>query len=46
MNGRNSPTAFHHGVAPIVLVFNNRCRHEFRDAQERGLLGRRSPAPG
>jgi acetolactate synthase-1/2/3 large subunit len=36
MTGREIATAFHHGVAPIVLVFNNQMWHD-RMHQERAI---------
>ncbi len=40
MTGQEIATAFHHGVAPIVLVFNNRMYGTIRMHQERAYPGR------
>ncbi len=40
MTGQEIATAFHHGVAPIVLVFNNRMYGTIRMYQERSYPGR------
>ena len=37
MTGQEIATAFHHGVAPIVLVFNNQMYGTIRMYQERDL---------
>ena len=37
MTGQEIATAFHHGVAPIVLVFNNQMYGTIRMHQERAL---------
>ena len=40
MTGREIATAFHHGVAPIILVFNNQMYGTIRMHQERDYPGR------
>jgi acetolactate synthase-1/2/3 large subunit len=40
MTGQELATAFHHGVAPIVLVFNNQMYGTIRMYQERAYPGR------
>jgi acetolactate synthase I/II/III large subunit len=40
MTGQEIATAFHHGVAPIVLVFNNHMYGTIRMHQERAYPGR------
>jgi acetolactate synthase I/II/III large subunit len=40
MTGQEIATAFHHGVAPIVLVFNNQMYGTVRMYQERAYPGR------
>jgi len=40
MTGQEIATAFHHGVAPIVLVFNNQMFGTIRMHQERAYPGR------
>jgi acetolactate synthase-1/2/3 large subunit len=40
MTGQEIATAFHHGVAPIVLVFNNQMYGTIRMHQERRFPGR------
>jgi acetolactate synthase-1/2/3 large subunit len=40
MTGQELATAFHHGVAPIVLVFNNMMYGTIRMYQERSYPGR------
>ncbi|MEJ0019897.1 MAG: thiamine pyrophosphate-dependent enzyme [Acetobacteraceae bacterium] len=40
MTGQEIATAFHHGVAPIVLVFNNQMYGTIRMHQERNYPGR------
>jgi len=40
MTGQEIATAFHHGVAPIVLVFNNNMYGTIRMYQERAFPGR------
>ena len=40
MTGQEIATAFHHGVAPIVLVFNNQMYGTIRMYQERSFPGR------
>jgi acetolactate synthase-1/2/3 large subunit len=40
MTGQEIATAFHHGVAPIVLVFNNQMYGTIRMYQERTFPGR------
>ncbi len=40
MTGQEVATAFHHGVAPIVLVFNNQMYGTIRMYQERTFPGR------
>jgi acetolactate synthase-1/2/3 large subunit len=40
MTGQELATAFHHGVAPIVLVFNNQMYGTIRMHQERVYPGR------
>ena len=40
MTGQEIATAFHHGVAPIVLVFNNSMYGTIRMYQERAFPGR------
>ncbi len=40
MTGQELATAFHHGVAPIVLVFNNQMYGTIRMHQERDFPGR------
>jgi acetolactate synthase-1/2/3 large subunit len=40
MTGQEIATAFHHGVAPIVLVFNNQMYGTIRMYQERAFPGR------
>ncbi|MGH7211193.1 MAG: thiamine pyrophosphate-dependent enzyme, partial [Acetobacteraceae bacterium] len=40
MTGQDIATAFHHGVAPIVLVFNNQMYGTIRMHQERAYPGR------
>jgi acetolactate synthase-1/2/3 large subunit len=40
MTGQEIATAFHHGVAPIVLVFNNSMYGTIRMYQERSFPGR------
>ena len=40
MTGQELATAFHHGVAPIVLVFNNQMYGTIRMHQERAYPGR------
>jgi acetolactate synthase-1/2/3 large subunit len=40
MTGQEIATAFHHGVAPIVLVFNNQMYGTIRMHQERSYPGR------
>ena len=40
MTGQELATAFHHGVAPIVLVFNNQMYGSIRMHQERAYPGR------
>ncbi len=40
MTGQELATAFHHGVAPIVLVFNNQMYGTIRMYQERTYPGR------
>ena len=40
MTGQEIATAFHHGVAPIVLVFNNQMYGTIRMHQERDYPGR------
>ncbi|HSU06028.1 MAG TPA: thiamine pyrophosphate-dependent enzyme, partial [Acetobacteraceae bacterium] len=40
MTGQEVATAFHHGVAPIVLVFNNQMYGTIRMHQERAYPGR------
>ena len=40
MTGQEIATAFHHGVAPIVLVFNNQMYGTIRMHQERAYPGR------
>ena len=40
MTGQELATAFHHGVAPIVLVFNNQMYGTIRMHQERHYPGR------
>jgi acetolactate synthase-1/2/3 large subunit len=40
MTGQELATAFHHGVAPIVLVFNNHMYGTIRMYQERAYPGR------
>jgi acetolactate synthase I/II/III large subunit len=40
MTGQELATAFHHGVAPIVLVFNNQMYGTVRMYQERAYPGR------
>jgi acetolactate synthase-1/2/3 large subunit len=40
MTGQEIATAFHHGVAPIVLVFNNQMYGTIRMHQERAFPGR------
>jgi acetolactate synthase-1/2/3 large subunit len=40
MTGQELATAFHHGVAPIVLVFNNQMYGTIRMYQERAFPGR------
>ena len=40
MTGQEIATAFHHGVAPIVLVFNNAMYGTIRMYQERAYPGR------
>jgi acetolactate synthase I/II/III large subunit len=42
MTGQEIATAFHHGVAPIVLVFNNQMYGTIRMHQERTYPGRLS----
>ena len=41
MTGQELATAFHHGVAPIVLVFNNQMYGTIRMYQERAYPGPR-----
>ena len=45
MTGQEIATAFHHGVAPIMLVFNNSMYGTIRMYQERAYPGRSAPAP-
>ena len=49
MTGQEIATAFHHGVAPIVLVFNNQMYGTIRMHQERAYPAacpaRHSPIP-
>ena len=40
MTGQEIATAFHHGVAPIILVFNNQMYGTIRMHQERAFPGR------
>ncbi len=40
MTGQEIATAFHHGVAPIILVFNNQMYGTIRMHQERNYPGR------
>jgi acetolactate synthase-1/2/3 large subunit len=40
MTGQELATAFHHGVAPIILVFNNQMYGTIRMYQERAFPGR------
>ena len=40
MTGQEIATAFHHGVAPIILVFNNQMFGTIRMHQERTFPGR------
>ena len=40
MTGQEIATAFHHGVAPIILVFNNQMYGTIRMYQERSYPGR------
>lgn len=40
MTGQELATAFHHGVAPIILVFNNQMYGTIRMYQERAYPGR------
>jgi acetolactate synthase-1/2/3 large subunit len=40
MTGQEIATAFHHGVAPIVLLFNNQMYGTIRMYQERAYPGR------
>ena len=40
MTGQELATAFHHGVAPVVLVFNNQMYGTIRMYQERAYPGR------
>jgi acetolactate synthase-1/2/3 large subunit len=40
MTGQEIATAFHHGVAPIILVFNNQMYGTIRMYQERAYPGR------
>ncbi len=40
MTGQEIATAFHHGVAPIVIVFNNQMYGTIRMYQERSFPGR------
>ncbi len=40
MTGQEIATAFHHGVAPIILVFNNQMYGTIRMYQERAFPGR------
>ena len=40
MTGQEIATAFHHGVAPIILVFNNQMYGTIRMHQERAYPGR------
>lgn len=40
MTGQELATAFHHGVAPIILVFNNQMYGTIRAYQERAYPGR------
>jgi TPP-dependent 2-oxoacid decarboxylase len=40
MTGQELATAFHHGIAPIVLVFNNQLYGTIRMHQERAYPGR------
>jgi acetolactate synthase-1/2/3 large subunit len=40
MTGQELATAFHHGVAPIILVFNNAMYGTIRMYQERTYPGR------
>jgi len=40
MTGQEIATAFHHGVAPIVIVFNNQMYGTIRMHQERAFPGR------
>ncbi len=40
MTGQEIATAFHHGVAPIILLFNNRMYGTIRMHQERAFPGR------
>ncbi len=40
MTGQEIATAFHHGVAPIILVFNNQMYGTIRMHQERSYPGR------
>jgi len=40
MTGQEIATAFHHGVAPIVLIFNNQMYGTIRMHQERAYPGR------
>ena len=40
MTGQEIATAFHHGVAPIILVFNNQMYGTIRMYQERSFPGR------
>ncbi len=42
MTGQEIATAFHYGVAPVVLVFNNRMYGTIRMYQERSYPGRES----
>ena len=50
MTGQEIATAFHHGVAPIVLVFNNQMYGTIRMHQERAYpwprLRHRADQPG
>ncbi len=45
MTGQEIATAFHHGVAPIILVFNNSMYGTIRMYQERAYPGRVSGTP-
>jgi acetolactate synthase I/II/III large subunit len=40
MTGQEIATAFHHGVAPVILVFNNQMYGTIRMYQERSFPGR------